>query len=200
MAQDTKKRCKWAGVDPLMLAYHDNDWGVPTYDDRELFEYLILEGAQAGLSWQTILNKRDGYRRAFDNFDIETVANYSSADVARLMSDESIVRNRLKIESSISNAKIALQIMDEYGSLSKYFWSFVGGRPKNNKVKKLKDIPATTKESDEMSKVLKKRGFKFVGSTICYAFMQAVGMVSDHEVGCYRYDEIIGLGVAKYGQ
>jgi len=200
MKEITKKRCKWASDDPLMLAYHDNDWGVPTFDDRKLFEFLILEGAQAGLSWQTILNKRDGYRSAFKNFNIEKVAKFSKADVERLMSDESIVRNRLKIESTITNAKISLQIIEEYGSLSKYLWSFVGGKPRSNKFKDLKDIPATVTESDDMSKVLKKRGFKFVGSTICYAFMQAVGMVNDHEVSCYRYAEVKTLGDHKLSQ
>ena len=200
MEDDTKKRCEWVGNNGLMQAYHDIEWGVPTYDDRELFEFLTLEGAQAGLSWQTILNKRGGYRRAFDDFNIKKVAKYSKDDVTRLMSDANIVRNRLKIESTISNAVIALQIIKEYGSLSKYLWSFVGGSPIHNKFEKLDDIPATTDLSDEMSKALKKRGFKFVGSTICYAFMQAVGMVNDHEISCYRYADIKAKKVGRHGQ
>ena len=200
MEDDTKKRCEWVGNNGLMQAYHDIEWGVPTYDDRELFEFLTLEGAQAGLSWQTILNKRDGYRRAFDDFNIKKVAKYSKDDIARLMSDAGIVRNRLKIESTISNAIIALQIIKEYGSLSKYLWSFVDGSPIHDKFEKLDDIPVTTDLSDEMSKALKKRGFKFVGSTICYAFMQAVGMVNDHETSCYRYGEINSEGAGGRGQ
>jgi DNA-3-methyladenine glycosylase I len=179
------KRCFWAGDNPLMIEYHDREWGRPSYDDRHLFELLTLEGAQAGLSWETVLNKRENYRKAFHNFDMEKIAKYNSKDVSRLMNNLGIIRNRLKIESTISNAKIALKIQKEYGSLAKYLWGLIGGKPLP-KIKNLtrKNLPARTKESDEMSKILKKRGFRFVGSTICYAFMQAVGMVNDHTVEC----------------
>jgi DNA-3-methyladenine glycosylase I len=171
-----------------MLEYHDTEWGVPSHDDRHLFEMLTLEGAQAGLSWNTILNKREGYRRAFKGFDPAKVARFGAKDVERLMADASIVRNRMKIEATIANAKALLAVQRESGSFDAYIWTFVGGAPRTNRVRSLKDIPAKTEQSDAMSKDLKKRGFKFIGSTICYAFMQATGMVNDHEVRCFRYD------------
>ena len=160
------------------------------HDDRTLFEFLILEGAQAGLSWQTILNKRENYRKAFDNFDPRIIAKYGEKDIARLLADAGIVRNRLKVASTIQNARILLEVQIEFGSFDAYVWQFVNGRPIDKKIRTIKDIPATSKESDAMSKDLLKRGFKFVGSTICYAFMQATGMVNDHEVGCFRYTEV----------
>jgi DNA-3-methyladenine glycosylase I len=170
-----------------MQSYHDNEWGVELHDDRGLFEFLVLEGAQAGLSWSTILNKREGYRKAFDNFNVKKVAAYTDNDVARLLADPGIVRNRLKVGSAITNAQALLKVQKEYGSFDKYIWQFVGGKPIRNSWKKMTDIPASTPQSDAMSKDLRERGFKFVGTTICYAFMQAVGMVNDHVVGCYRY-------------
>jgi len=173
-----------------MLRYHDEEWGVPVHDDRKLFEMLTLEGAQAGLSWNTILNKRENYRRAFDNFGPTTVARYGDADVARLLADPGIVRNRLKIAATIDNAKALLAAHEEFGSFDAYVWRFVGGKPQQNSVRQHHDLPASTPESDTMSKDLKKRGFRFVGSTICYAFMQAVGMVNDHEVTCFRYGKV----------
>ena len=185
-----KTRCDWAGTDPLYVAYHDEEWGVPAHDDRTLFEFLILEGAQAGLSWSTILNKRENYRKAFDNFDPVKVARYDARKVAKLLADPGIVRNRLKIHAAIQNARAFLEIQREFGSFDAYLWQFVGGKPKLNKWKTLKEIPAHTAESDALSKDLKKRGFSFVGSTICYALMQAVGMVNDHVVGCFRYAEL----------
>ena len=185
-----KKRCEWSGTDPLYVAYHDAEWGVPVYDDRHLFEMLTLEGAQAGLSWLTILRKREAYRAAFESFDAERIAAYSERDLARLLADPGIVRNRLKINAAIKNARAFLEIQREFGSFDAYLWQFVGGKPKLNKWKTLKEIPARTAESDALSKGLKKRGFSFVGSTICYALMQAVGMVNDHVVGCFRYAEL----------
>ena len=179
-----KQRCPWAGDDPLMIAYHDDEWGRPVHDDRVLFEFLILEGAQAGLSWSTILNKREGYRRAFAGFDARKVARFGEADVARLMGDAGIVRNRLKIAATIENARRVLEVAKERGSFEAYVWGFVGGKPIVKRRQSSKDVPATTPESDALSKDLKRRGFKFVGSTIVYAFMQAVGMASDHLVGC----------------
>ena len=173
-----------------MIAYHDTEWGVPVHDDRTLFEFLILEGAQAGLSWQTILNKRENYRKAFDNFDPRIIAKYGEKDIARLLADAGIVRNRLKVASTIQNARTLLEVQREFSSFDAYIWQFVSGRPIDKKIRTIKDIPATSKESDAMSKDLLKRGFKFVGSTICYAFMQATGMVNDHEVGCFRYTEV----------
>jgi DNA-3-methyladenine glycosylase I len=173
-----------------MLRYHDEEWGVPSHDDRHLFEMLILEGAQAGLSWSTILNKRENYRRAFDGFDFEKVARYGEADVARLLGDAGIVRNRMKIEATVGNAKALLAVREEAGSFDAYTWRFVDGKPKRNAFRSMGELPASTPESDVMSKDLKKRGFRFVGSTICYAFMQAVGMVNDHEVGCFRYSAV----------
>jgi len=182
-----KHRCAWCGTDPLYVLYHDKEWGVPVHNDRKLFEMLNLEGAQAGLSWITILRKRENYRKAFDNFDAKKITKYDKKKVAKLLNDEGIVRNRLKIAAVISNAKAFLQVQKEFGTFDKYIWQFVGGKPIINKRRSINDIPSTTPESDAMSKDLKKRGFKFVGSTICYAFMQAVGMVNDHEVKCFRY-------------
>jgi len=185
-----KKRCKWCGTDPLYMAYHDDEWGVPVHDDRLLFEFLILEGAQAGLSWLTILRKRQNYRKAFHAFDCARVARFTEKDVARLLSDPGIIRNRLKIESAIKNARGVLEIQAEHGSLSSYLWRHVHGMPKQNAWTAMAEIPARSALSDMMSKDLKKRGFNFVGSTICYAFMQAVGMVNDHTIDCFRYREI----------
>jgi DNA-3-methyladenine glycosylase I len=173
-----------------MQAYHDLEWGVPQHDDRVLFEFLILEGAQAGLSWETILKKRAAYRKAFARFDPKKVAKFDASDEKRLLADEGIVRNRLKVSSAISNAKAFLDVQREFGSFDKYIWQFVGGKPMRNARQSLNDVPAKTPESDAMSKDLAKRGFRFVGSTICYAFMQAVGMVNDHEVGCFRYKQV----------
>jgi DNA-3-methyladenine glycosylase I len=184
-----KKRCTWPGDDALMIAYHDEEWGVPLHDDRRLFEFLILEGAQAGLSWRTILHKRKNYRRAFDRFDPRMFAAYGAADVRRLLADEGIVRNRLKVASTIDNARAFLDVKKEYGSFDRDMWGFVGGKPAQNRFRSLGDIPARTDISDAMSKDLKKRGFRFVGSTICYAFMQATGMVNDHAVDCFRHRE-----------
>jgi DNA-3-methyladenine glycosylase I len=183
-------RCSWVTADPLYIAYHDNEWGVPEYDDRKLFELLILEGAQAGLSWLTILRKRGNYRKAFINFDAHKIVAFDGKDVARLLTNEGIVRNRLKIAATIQNARAFLTVQKEFGSFAKYLWQFVGGRPKINAWKTLKAVPARTAESDAMSKDLEKRGFKFVGSTICYALMQATGMVNDHTVDCFRYTKI----------
>jgi DNA-3-methyladenine glycosylase I len=179
------KRCEW-GSDEDMIKYHDEEWGVPVHDDRLLFEMLTLEGAQAGLSWSTILKRREGYKKAFFNFDVEKISKMTLKDEKRLGKDESIIRNRLKIESVINNAKAFLKIQKEFGSFDKYVWSFVDGKQIVNDVKSMKDVSVNSKISDEMSKDLKKRGFSFVGSTICYAFMQAVGMVNDHEISCFR--------------
>jgi DNA-3-methyladenine glycosylase I len=178
-------RCAWASVEPN-ISYHDKEWGVAVHDDRLLFEFLILEGAQAGLSWETILKKREAYRKAFDNFDPQRVARYSAARVEKLMKNAGIVRNRLKIESTIDNAKAFLRVQKEFGSFDAYVWAFVGGTPRINTRKTMNDIPPSSPESDALSKDLKRRGFRFVGTTICYAFMQAVGMVNDHTVGCFR--------------
>ncbi len=180
-------RCPWAGTDPISIAYHDEEWGVPLHDDRRLFEMLVLEGAQAGLSWITILRKREAYRKAFERFDISKVARYDARRVQRLMRDPNIVRNRLKIEGAARNARASLAVKDEFGSLDNYFWRFVDGKPKRNAWRFPRQVPASTAESDAMSRDLKKRGFTFVGSTICYAFMQATGMVNDHLVSCFRY-------------
>ncbi|MFA5832337.1 MAG: DNA-3-methyladenine glycosylase I [Bacteroidota bacterium] len=182
-----KHRCAWSGTDPLYNLYHDTEWGVPVHDDRKLFEMLNLEGAQAGLSWITILRKRENYRKAFDNFDAKKIVKYDAAKVQQLLGNEGIVRNRLKIASVISNAEAFLQVQKEFGSFDSYIWQFVNGKQIINKRKSIKDIPPTTPESDIMSKELKKRGFRFVGSTICYAFMQACGLVNDHELKCFRY-------------
>ena len=186
-------RCSWAKGE-LYEAYHDTEWGVPSHDDRHLFEMLILEGAQAGLSWSTILNKRENYRRAFNDFDARKIARYDSRKVKRLLSDSGIVRNRLKIAAAVQNAKVFLAVQKEFGSFDRYIWRVVGGRPVQNQRKSIKDVPARTPESDAMSKDLLKRGFKFAGSTICYAFMQAVGMVNDHTVDCFRHTEIRQCG------
>jgi DNA-3-methyladenine glycosylase I len=180
------RRCPWAGEDELMMAYHDREWGVPVHDDRKLFELLILEGAQAGLSWRTILMKRENYRRAFARFDPKRIARFTAADVVRLMKDAGIVRNRLKIAGTIRNAKALLKIQKEVGSFDAFVWRFVKGRPIVNRRRSRSALPARTAQSDEMSAALKKAGFTFVGSTICYAFMQAVGMVDDHLVTCFR--------------
>ena len=184
------RRCAWADDDPLMIEYHDREWGVPVHDDRKLFEFLILEGAQAGLSWETILKKRKNYRKAFSGFEPRKISQYDTADVKRLLADKGIVRNRLKIRAAIINAQEVLKVQKEFGSFDKYIWQFVGGKPIGHKFSFLSEIPPKTKESDAMSKDLKKRGFKFVGSTICYAFMQAVGMVNDHTTGCFRYKAV----------
>lgn len=187
-------RCKWAeGVSLEYIEYHDKEWGVPVFDDRLQFEFLILEGAQAGLSWSTILNKRDGYRRAFANFDAEKVARFTAKRLEKLLQNPAIVRNRLKVQSTVTNAKAFLEVQEEFGSFSKYIWGFVDGRPIQNRFKKDSDIPATSAESDTISKDLKKRGFKFVGSTIVYAHMQATGLVNDHVVGCFRYKPCVTL-------
>ncbi|MBC8097776.1 MAG: DNA-3-methyladenine glycosylase I [Akkermansiaceae bacterium] len=182
-------RCSWA-QNEVCIPYHDTEWGEPVHDDRMLFEMLILEGAQAGLSWTTILKKRENYRKAFDNFDARKIAKYDSRKVEKLMADAGIVRNRLKIESTIRNAKAFLAVQKEFGSFDAYIWQFVGGKPIQNRRQSMKEVPARTAESDAMSKDLLKRGFKFVGSTICYAFMQAVGMVNDHTVDCFRYSKM----------
>jgi DNA-3-methyladenine glycosylase I len=184
------ERCAWCGTDPLYVAYHDDEWGVPVHDDRHLFEMLVLEGAQAGLSWLTILRKRESYRKAFDGFDIEAVARYSEADVARLLADPGIVRNRLKVASAIRNARRVLDLQDKHGSLDAFLWRYVDGDPVQNTWRSLAEIPVSTAQSDRMSRDLKRLGLNFVGSTICYAFMQSVGMVNDHVVGCFRHAEI----------
>jgi DNA-3-methyladenine glycosylase I len=185
-------RCPWCGDDPLYVAYHDAEWGVPLHDDRALFEFLILEGAQAGLSWITILRKRENYRRAFDGFDAEKVARYGDAEVARLLGDAGIVRNRLKIEAAIGNARALLELREEFGSFDAYLWGFVDGVPVRNCWKSLAEVPATSAVSDALSKDLKARGFKFVGSTICYSLMQAVGLVNDHLIACFRHAQVAG--------
>jgi DNA-3-methyladenine glycosylase I len=182
-------RCGWATTES-MIVYHDKEWGVPVHDDRLLFEFLVLEGAQAGLSWSTILNKRENYRKAFDNFDAEKIARYDARKVKKLLADQGIVRNKLKIAAAIQNARVFLAVQKEFGNFNAYIWSFVNNQPIQNKFKTMKQVPARTSESDAMSKDLLKRGFKFAGSTICYAFMQAVGMVNDHIVECFRHDQV----------
>ena len=190
----TVTRCRWAeGVSLDYIRYHDEEWGVPVRDDRTQFEFLILEGAQAGLSWSTILNKRDGYRKAFAEFDPEKVARFTKKRVEKLLQDPSIVRNRLKVESAVTNAKAFLAVQEEFGSFCDYIWGFVDGSPIQNRFRKDSDIPATSPESDALSKDLKKRGFKFVGSTIVYAHMQATGLVNDHVTGCFRYKTCAGM-------
>ena len=181
----TRPRCAWART-PLSIDYHDKEWGVPVHDDRRLFEFLILEGAQAGLSWETILNKRDAYRKAFAGFDPHRVARFTPARVEQLLQNPGIVRNRLKVESTVGNARAFLEVQEEFGSFDAYLWRFVDGSPKVNRWKSLKQIPASTPESDALSRDLRRRGFKFVGTTICYAYMQAVGLVNDHTVDCFR--------------
>jgi DNA-3-methyladenine glycosylase I len=185
-----KERCAWAESNPLMIKYHDVEWGTPVHDDRKLFEFLILEGAQAGLSWSIVLKKRKNYRKAFDNFDPKKIAKYTKKDIKRLLADSGIIRNRLKITATINNAKKFLDVQKESGSFDKYIWQFVNYKMIRKAFKTLSELPARTKESDAMSKDLRKRGFKFIGATICYAFMQAVGMVNDHTTDCFRYDEI----------
>jgi len=184
------KRCEWANRGELEQSYHDSEWGAAIHDGRSLFEFLVLEGAQAGLSWSTILRKREGYRKAFDNFDVQKISQYSENDVSRLLVNSEIVRNRLKINATITNARAFLRVQEQFGGFDHYIWQFVNGRPIQNSWEKMTDIPSSTPESEAMSKDLQKRGFKFVGSTICYAFMQAVGMVNDHVVGCFRYEEL----------
>jgi len=183
-------RCEWANGSELEQSYHDNEWGVAVHDDRSLFEFLVLEGTQAGLSWSTILRKREGYRKAFENFDAQKISRYSEDDIARLLINSEIIRNKLKINATITNARAFLQVQKQFGSFDHYIWQFVHGRPIQNSWEKMMDIPSSTSESEAMSKDLRKRGFKFVGATICYAFMQAVGMVNDHVVDCFRYEEL----------
>jgi len=185
-----KQRCPWPSDDKLMIKYHDKEWGVPLHNDKKLFEFLILEGFQAGLSWRTILHKRENFRKAFDNFDYNKVAKYNNRKINSLLKDAGIIRNRLKIAGSITNAKEFIKVRKEFGTFDKYIWSFVNGKPIQNNIKSLKELPAKTKLSDQISEDLRKRGFKFVGSTIVYAHMQATGMVNDHIVGCYRQKEI----------
>jgi len=184
------KRCEWANRSELEQSYHDKEWGVPNHRDRSLFEFLVLEGAQAGLSWSTILRKREGYRKAFDDFDVRKISRYSENDVSRLLANSEIVRNRLKIHATITNARAFLRVQEQFGGFGPYIWQFVNGRPIQNSWKRMSDIPPSTPQSETMSKDLQKRGFKFVGPTICYAFMQAVGMVNDHVVDCFRYKEL----------
>jgi DNA-3-methyladenine glycosylase I len=184
------RRCTWAGTDPRMTAYHDKEWGVPVHDEHRLFEFLVLEGAQAGLSWQTILNKRDAYREAFAGFDPARVARFDARRVERLLGNPAIVRNRLKIESTISNARAYLEVQREAGSFDRFVWSFVGAAPRINRRRSMRAVPARSAQSDALSAELKRRGFRFVGTTICYAFMQATGMVNDHLLHCFRYPEL----------
>ena len=193
MSGDGKTRCTWAGTDPLMVDYHDREWGVPVREDRKHFEFLVLEAAQAGLSWSTILKRREGYRKAFSDFDPDKVARYGEKKIETLISDPSIIRNRMKIEAAVNNARRFLAVQEEFGSFDAYAWRFVGGRPIVNRRKGTSDVPATSPESDAFSKDLKSRGFSFVGSTIIYAHMQAIGMVNDHLVDCFRYREVQGL-------
>ena len=188
-----KKRCTWCGNDPLYVAYHDEEWGVPVYDDARLFEFLILETFQAGLSWITILRKRENFRKAFDNFDYKKIAQYSDEKFERLLNDKGIIRNKLKIKATITNAQAFMKIQEEFGSFSKYIWQFTDGKPIQNAFKTSKEVPATTEISDKLSKDLKKKGFKFVGSTVIYAHMQATGMVNDHTTDCFRYEELKNL-------
>ena len=189
-----KRRCEWCGSNPLYVAYHDDEWGVPVHDDQTLFEMLCLGGAQAGLSWLTILKKREGYRKAFHGFDHEKIASYSQRDVTRLLGNAAIVRNRLKTESVIKNARGVLAIREEFGTLDSFLWKYVDGAPRQNTWTTMADLPAKTEQSEQMSKDLKRRGFNFVGPTICYAFMQAVGMVNDHTTDCFRYKDLVKAG------
>jgi DNA-3-methyladenine glycosylase I len=188
------QRCPWAEINPLMVAYHDLEWGVPVHEDRKLFEFLVLDAFQAGLSWAVVLNKREGFREAFADFDPQRVARFPRRKIERLVENSTIVRNRRKIEATVRNAKAFLRIQDEFGSFDAFIWLFVDGVPKQNRWRTLKQLPAHTKQSDRMSKDLRQRGFSFVGSTICYAFMQAAGMVNDHVVGCFRYREVAAMG------
>ena len=188
-----KIRCSWCGDDPLYRHYHDSEWGVPLHDDQALFEFLILEGAQAGLSWITVLRKRENYRAAFDGFDVARIARYSAGKIASLLQDPGIIRNRLKVEAAVTNAQRFLEVQEEFGSFGDFIWRFVDGKPRQNKWHSISEIPASTPQSDAMSRELKRRGFKFVGSTICYAHMQATGMVNDHTTDCFRYRELVNL-------
>jgi DNA-3-methyladenine glycosylase I len=190
MNSNSKIRCEWAGSDPLMISYHDTEWGVPVHDDNKLFEFLILEGAQAGLSWSTVLKKRENYRKAFDHFDPQKITRYNSEKVQVLLTDPGIIRNRLKIAAAVLNAKAFLMVQQEFGSFDKYMWQFVHNKPIKHAYRSLSEIPAKTIEAERMSKDLLKRGFTFVGPTICYAHMQAVGMVNDHLLQCFRYNEV----------
>ena len=191
MPNAEQKRCSWVNVDnALLVEYHDREWGVPNHDDRKHFEFLVLEAAQAGLNWSIVLNKREGYRKAFSQFDPEKVARYTKAKIDKLVANPAIIRNRLKIESAVKNARALLKVQEEFGSFDKYSWQFVDGKPRQNRWKTLRQIPATTPESDKFSKNLKQRGFSFVGSTVIYAHMQALGMVNDHQVDCFRYSII----------
>ena len=187
------ERCEWANSNPLETLHHDEEWGVPVHDDRLLFEMLILESAQSGLSWATILKKRNGYLKAFDNFEAKKISEYSEKKIEELLQDTGIVRHKLKINAAVLNAKQFLLVQKEYGSFDQYIWSFVNGNPINNQWEKSSDVPSSSQESDDMSKSLKRKGFKFIGSTTCYAYMQAVGMINDHVLSCYRYNEIINL-------
>ena len=187
---NSPERCSWCGEHEFYVAYHDMEWGVPLHNDQKLFEFLILEGAQAGLSWLTILKKRDAYRKAYYQFDAEKISRFNSRSIERLMNNAGIVRNRLKIEASIDNARAFLEVQDEFGSFDKFIWQYVNHRPRQNRWRQLKDIPALTNESQQMSKDLQQRGFRFVGPTICYAFMQATGMVNDHVTTCFRYKQV----------
>ena len=198
-ARMTTKRCGWAGTDPLMVSYHDREWGVSVHDDRKHFEFLVLEAAQAGLSWSIVLRKREGYRRAFSEFDPQKVARYTEKRILKLTADPAIIRNRMKIESAVRNARAFLAVQEEFGSFDAYCWRFVGGRPKQNRWKAMRQIPSTSPESDAFSRDLKRRGFSFVGSTVMYAHMQAVGMVNDHLVDCFRYREVRRLAGAGVG-
>jgi DNA-3-methyladenine glycosylase I len=188
--RDGKVRCGWVKDDPLYIAYHDEEWGVPVHDDRLLFEFLILEGAQAGLSWITVLKKRENYRKLFDQFNAEKIAHYDDRKIQELLQNEGIIRNKLKVGGTVINAQKFLQVQEEFGSFDRYLWQFVNGQPIQNSWRSLEEVPPKTKESDALSKDLQKRGFKFVGSTICYALMQAIGMVNDHTVDCFRYHEL----------
>ncbi|MFO7810072.1 MAG: DNA-3-methyladenine glycosylase I [Candidatus Delongbacteria bacterium] len=189
-----KKRCQWCQKNgEIYIKYHDEEWGVPVHDDRHFFEHIVLEGAQAGLSWITILKRRDNYRKAFDSFDVKKVAKYDDKKIEELVQDSGIIRNRLKIKSAVKNAKVFIEIQKEFGSFDKYFWSFTGGKVIDNKINTISDVPATSELSDVISKDLKKRGMSFIGSTIIYAMMQSVGMVNDHEMSCFRYKKVKGL-------
>lgn len=192
-----KKRCDWTGVGPEMIAYHDTEWGVPLHDDRKHFEFIILDGAQAGLSWETILKRREGYRKAFDNFDVEKVARYTKRKKEKLLQDAGIIRNRLKVDSAVKNAQAFIKIQEEFDGFDPYIWGFVGGKPIQYARKKMKDIPVQTPEAEAMSKDLKSRGFNFVGPVICYAYMQAAGLVNDHVAECFRHKAIARMGKAK---
>lgn len=197
-AKAIQKRCGWAEVNDLMTAYHDREWGVPVYNDRKLFEYMVLDAFQAGLSWAIVLNKRESFREAFDNFEAEKIARYTARKIERLVSDPGIIRNRQKITATVSNARAFLQIQEEFGSFAVFIWEFVGGAPRHNSWKTMRQIPARTKASDRMSGALQDRGFRFAGSTICYAFMQAAGMVNDHVVTCFRHAEVRNLAQRRH--